>query len=272
MDRLDPVLATAYLERLGLAAPGAADEAGLRTLHRAHLERVPFENLDIHLGVPITLDSDAFVDKVALRSRGGFCYELNGAFAALLATLGYQVELREARVFGPAGLGGAFGHLALATRLGGRTLLTDIGFGRGGFDEPLDLEDRAAQPDTGGIFELRDTGEGWIDMIRDGRPEYRLSREAHLLADFTGGCSFHQTSADSPFTGGTVCTIRTPLGRTTLAGIRLIETEGAGRRERDLGFEEFGEVLRDRFAIGLPPAETERLYGAAGSPAAVDGS
>jgi N-hydroxyarylamine O-acetyltransferase len=270
MSSLDPALATAYLARLGCPAPSAPSEEALRTLHRAHLERVPFENLDIHLGTPIVLDSEAFADKVAVRSRGGFCYELNGAFAALLTSLGLDVELREARVYGPAGLGGRFGHLTLATHVGGRTLLTEVGFGRGGFDEPIDLDSRAPQPETGGVFELVDAADedGWVDLIRDGEPQYRFSREAHELADYSGGCAFHQTSEESPFTRGTVCTIRTPLGRTRLAGTRLIETEGEGRRERELGQEEFGDVLHERFAIRLAPAEVDRLYGVAASPVA----
>ena len=268
MSALDPALATAYLERLGCPAPPARGEEALRTLHRAHLEQVPFENLDIHLGTPIVLDQEAFADKVAVRSRGGFCYELNGAFAALLTSLGFEVEMREARVHSPAGLGGRFGHLTLATRIGGRTLLTDVGFGRGGFDEPIDLDARTQQKDTGGVFELVDAGdeEGWVDLIRDGEPEYRFSREAHVLEDFAGGCEFHQTSEESPFTRGTVCTIRTPLGRTTLAGTRLIETEGDGRRERELGVGEFRDLLSERFAISLRRAEVERLYGVAASP------
>jgi N-hydroxyarylamine O-acetyltransferase len=226
---------------------------------------VPFENLDIHLGTPIVLDQEAFADKIALRSRGGFCYELNGAFAALLTTLGYDVELREARVHGPEGLGGRFGHLTLAVHTGGRTLLTDVGFGRGGFDEPIDIDARTPQVETGGVFELVDAEDedGWIDMIRDGQPEYRFSRAAHALADYAGGCTFHQSSPESPFTRGTVCTIRTPLGRTTLAGTRLIETEGTGRRERDVELGEFGRLLRERFAISLEPTEVECLYRAA---------
>jgi N-hydroxyarylamine O-acetyltransferase len=267
MGTLDPALTASYLDRLGLSPPAPTEEA-LRALHRAHLERVPFENLDIHLGIPIVLDADAFAAKVAIRSRGGFCYELNGAFAALLASLGFDVELREASVHGPAGLGGPFGHLTLATRVGDRTLLTDVGFGRGGFDEPIDLDARGQQPESGGVFELVDAEDGRIDMIRDGEPQYRFSREAHRLADYAGGCAFHQSSPESPFTRGTVCTIRTPLGRTTLAGTRLIETEAEGRRERELGLAEFGDVLRERFAISLEPVDIERLYEVTASPVA----
>ena len=120
----------------------------LRRLHRAHLERVPFENFDIHLGVPIPLDATASAEKVALRHRGGFCYELNGAFASLLTALGFDVELREARVYSPAGvLGRPFGHACIAVRLDGAELLADVGFGRG-FDEPIPLLPDVTTHDT----------------------------------------------------------------------------------------------------------------------------
>ena len=79
----------------------------LRALHKAHMLAVPFENLDIHLGRPIVLDEDRLYRKIVGERRGGFCYELNGLFAALLRELGYEVTLLSARVsceqggFGP---------------------------------------------------------------------------------------------------------------------------------------------------------------------------
>ena len=71
----------AYLARIGVPGPLALDAAALRDLHQAHLVAVPFENLSIHLGEPISLDEADLIDKIVCRRRGGFCYELNGAFA-----------------------------------------------------------------------------------------------------------------------------------------------------------------------------------------------
>ena len=88
-----------YLSRIGMPERALPpDVVTLRALQRAHLRAVPFENLDIHLGRSIILDTDAIVGKIVDDRRGGFCYELNGAFAALLASLGYSVTLHEARV------------------------------------------------------------------------------------------------------------------------------------------------------------------------------
>ena len=81
-----------YLARLGLRGPLRPSLGVLRQLHLAHLRAIPFENLSIHLGEPIVLDPQLLVAKLVERHRGGFCYELNGAFAALLAALGFRVD------------------------------------------------------------------------------------------------------------------------------------------------------------------------------------
>ena len=72
-----PVNVRAYLERIDADPNPEPTLATLRTLHEQHLISVPFENLDIHFGVPIVLDQDKILAKVVTRRRGGFCYELN---------------------------------------------------------------------------------------------------------------------------------------------------------------------------------------------------
>src|SRR5579863_765040 len=89
---------SAYLARIGYAGSTAPTVETLRALHHTHLLTVPFENLDIALGRAIALDEDALVRKLVEQRRGGFCYELNGAFAALLRALGFRVTLLAARV------------------------------------------------------------------------------------------------------------------------------------------------------------------------------
>jgi arylamine N-acetyltransferase len=76
----------AYLERIGLTRPPTPTLDGLAELGLAHLCAVPFENLDIAAGRPLSLDPDALYDKIVVRRRGGFCYELNGLFGQLLTS------------------------------------------------------------------------------------------------------------------------------------------------------------------------------------------
>src|SRR2546427_3680912 len=79
-----------YLKRIGAERPAAPTPEALRGLHARHQLAVPFENLSIHLGEPIALDEDSLFDKIVLRRRGGFCYELNGALGCLITALGFS--------------------------------------------------------------------------------------------------------------------------------------------------------------------------------------
>ncbi len=102
----------------------------LRRLHVAHLRTVPFENLDIHRGVPIVLEQDRILKKLVTDRRGGFCYELNSGFAWLLSELGYRVTLLSAEVARPeGGFGIPFDHMALLVEADGGLWLADVGFG-----------------------------------------------------------------------------------------------------------------------------------------------
>src|SRR5271169_5548690 len=89
---------SAYLDRIGYTGPMEPTPETLQNLHRAHLFAVPFENLDIVLQRRFVCDETAFIRKIVERRRGGFCYELNGAFVALLRELGFRVTLLSARV------------------------------------------------------------------------------------------------------------------------------------------------------------------------------
>jgi N-hydroxyarylamine O-acetyltransferase len=249
----------AYLARIGAARPGRADAGTLRELQLRHLLAVPFENLSIHLGEPIVLDEAALLDKIVRRRRGGFCYELNGAFAALLSALGYEVTLLAARVYGDGALGPPFDHLALRVDAPD-PWLADVGFGRLS-RHPLRLDDGGgSQLDPDAIFQLvrlsREHGD--IDVTRDGEPQYRLEMRPRALADFAPTCWWQQTSPDSHFTRSLVCSRLTERGRVTLSDRRLVETIDGRRAERELaGDAELLSAYRDRFGIELdrlPPA------------------
>src|SRR5262249_61245530 len=113
LSYMDDLQVDAYLARIGAGRPARVDAEALRDLQVHHLYAVPFENLGIHLGEPVSLDEGALVEKLVHRRRGGFCYELNGAFAGLLSALGFTVTLLAARAYGRAGWGPPFDHLSL---------------------------------------------------------------------------------------------------------------------------------------------------------------
>jgi len=255
---MDGQAVTSYLRRIGAERPPVLDETALRGLHRAHLLAVPFENLSIHLAEPISLGEDDLIGKIVTRRRGGFCYELNGAFAALLQALGAQVVKLAARVYGDGRPGPPFDHLVLVVRPadGSGPWLADVGFGSHS-TYPLRYDLRDEQDDPGGRFRLADTPDGDVDVLRDGQPQYRIERRERTLGDFAPTCWWQQTSPESHFTRSTICSRLTEDGRISISGRTLIRTSGGARTEQQLHAD--GDVLaayRDHFGIALDRVPT----------------
>ncbi|MFG2597264.1 arylamine N-acetyltransferase [Streptomyces sp. NPDC048462] len=270
MDPHLPHTVDSYLARIGATRPGRPDAAALRELQLRHLTAVPFENLSIHLGEDIVLEEGTLLDKIVVRRRGGFCYELNGAFAALLRELGFDVTLLQARVHGGDGkLGIPYDHLALRVETDDGTgpWLADVGFGDHA-QQPLALDDRSDQEDPRGTFRIRQATTlgaehyGDVEVLRDGAPQLLLDLRPRALADFRAGAWYHRTSPDSGFTRSPVCSRFTTTGRITLSGRKLITTVGAERHETPLGSDD--EVLaayREHFGLRLDRLPTVRGSG-----------
>ncbi len=231
----------AYLERLAYQGPRTPELAVLRALQRAHLRHVPFENLDIALGRPLVLDEAALFAKVVRRRRGGFCYELNGLFAALLRALGFDVTALSARVLSDGQLGPEFDHMALLVQSPGAAserYLVDVGFGAS-FEEPLRLDVSEPQPQPVGVYRVsQSAGLWWMhELDADGQAVdgYAFSLTPRQLADYAPMCVWQQTAPESTFTRKRVCTRATPDGRLTYSGTgaanRLSLTRPSGREE-----------------------------------------
>ncbi len=245
----------AYLTRISYSGPTAPTAANLRALHRAHLFAVPFENLDISIGRTILAREDNILNKIISLRRGGFCYELNGAFAALLRALGFQVTLLSARVArANGGEGPEFDHLTLRVDLE-HPWLVDVGFGDC-FLEPLRLETDSEQSDPTGTFRLVLEADRWHLQKKESEgiwtPQYSFALHPRRLEDFAGMCEYHQTSPASSFTQKRICSVALPGGRVTLSDMKLIVTREGRREERTLNCEEeWSSVLRDQFVISL---------------------
>jgi N-hydroxyarylamine O-acetyltransferase len=245
----------AYLDRIAYAGPVAPTLPVLRNLHRDHMLSVPFENLDIALDRKIVCDEESFFQKIVQRRRGGFCYELNGAFAALLRALGFQVTLLSARVPRDDGSDGPeFDHLALRVDLD-EPWLADVGFGDS-FLEPLALRSGAEQSQDGWTYRVVDCGNSLCmeRADRDGvwKRQYSVTMTPRSLDDFAAMCHYHQTSPESPFTRKSVCSMPTPDGRITVADRKLIFTRNGSREERVLASDaEWRAALKEHFDVVL---------------------
>lgn len=247
----------AYLDRIDYHGSLAPIAETLRDLQVAHLLAVPFENLSIHAGQPIVLDDEALFEKIVVHRRGGFCYEANGLFAALLRALGFKVKLLSAGVAkAEGGFGPDFDHMALMITQDERWLV-DVGFGDS-FFEPLSLDKKGEQRQGDRIYRIDSDGTCLDLMWRDDRAEsewraqYRFGLQPYKYSDYEEMCRFHQTSPLSHFTQGRICSKATPDGRVTLRDLRLITTTHGERQERLLADEAvFAEMLREHFGIRL---------------------
>jgi len=208
------------------------------------------------LGRPIILNEDAIYEKVINHDRGGFCYELNGSFASLLTRLGFKVRMLSARVARKTGgFSPEFDHMILLVTLKGRWL-ADVGFGDS-FTEPKRLDYPGLQSDNGRVYRITRRAGGRLLSRRDTEenlwePQYQFSLRPRKLEDFVRRCRWHQTSPNSHFMKGRVCTKLTANGRVTLTDTKLIFTRGGRRTERPVkGREEFDRLLRKWFSITL---------------------
>lgn len=250
-----PTATSDYLRRIAYTGSREPTAATLRDVHRAHLFTVPFENLDIGLGRKIVCDEPSFLRKIVDRRRGGFCYELNGAFAALLRDLGFKVSLLSARV--PREKGEAtpeFDHLALRVDLG-EPWLVDVGFGES-FLDPLRLEVGIEQEQDGRKFRIT-AQDGALHVEQseprgDWKRQYSFTLIPRRLDEFAAMCHYHQTSPESHFTRKSLCSKAVPGGRITLSDRRLISTRNGEREERLLSSDqEWRSALQECFEIVL---------------------
>ncbi|HSM44023.1 MAG TPA: arylamine N-acetyltransferase [Acidimicrobiia bacterium] len=185
----------AYLRRLGLESPIVPDLETLELLQRSHLTAIPFENLDVYARRGVKTDASWSVSKVVDRRRGGWCFELNGAFAALLEELGYEVKRLAATVLYGSGAPMP-SHLALEVSLDG-AYLVDVGFGDS-FIRPLPLGSDGPHDGGSGMFGFVRAGDQTtlVSHEPDGTIEqhYRFGPGRFQLDDFEAASLHLQTT------------------------------------------------------------------------------
>ncbi|MFJ9517086.1 arylamine N-acetyltransferase [Kitasatospora sp. NPDC101801] len=257
-----------YLRRLGVARPGRPTVEGLFALHRAQVERVPYETLEIQLGRPTTIEPVESVRRI-LAGRGGYCFHLNGAFAALLTALGYRVTWHVGGVQNdptvPAGANA--NHLALTVECEQRLWFADAGLGEA-LHEPLPLAEGTYRqgPFTFGLLPSAAEPGGWRfeHDPRGAFPGMDFRPEPAGPADFRERHSWLSTAPDSPF-ARVACALRRDAGGSDgLRGLVLVRTDAAGRSERELlEPADWFAALADVFGLTLTDltrADRDRLW------------
>jgi len=244
-----------YLNRIKVQHHLNNRKSTLIALHQAHMRSVPFENLDIHLGHKIHLSLPLLFEKVIIKRRGGFCYELNYLFAALLIACGFTVSFLSAQVFEGDVPGREFDHLLLLVECEGVFYIADVGFGDS-FIHPIELGIESIEQ-FGCQYKVTSRGDKQVlfRKERDGKwlPQYIFSLTPQKIEAFTQMCEFHQTSSESTFTKKSVCSIATQSGRLTISNGNFIETSNGIRREKLIeSSKHYRQILQQYFNMPLP--------------------
>ncbi len=246
-----------YLDRIGFKGTARADLETLRVLHRAHVNTVPFENLDVQLRRPVTLEISSIYDKIVRHRRGGWCYELNGLMGWALQQIGFHVQRLCAGVMretlGDVQMGN---HLCLLVRLD-RPYLFDVGFGSS-LLEPLALAEgsRMDAPYRVSLAKA-DTGHWRFTEQAHSAFSYDFTTATADEALFAAQCHKLQTDTASPFVQNMVAKRRAGDVYLTLRGRVLTRTDTAGDTKSLLNSAaESVACLRDNFGLDVPEVES----------------
>jgi N-hydroxyarylamine O-acetyltransferase len=210
----------AYLERIGVGR-----SVGLAELHRAHVTSIPFENLDPHQGMPVSLELADLERKLVAERRGGYCFEHNLLFAAALAELGLRAEpmLARVRLGRPPGTPRPRTHLVHRVHAEDRVWLADVGFGNGTLLEPIPFVPgdeheqsgwrfRVVQDGPEQVLQTVDAAE-WVDV-------FGFVPEPVPPIDIETSNWFTCTHPGSPFVTGLIVARNHPDGTRVVLGDR----------------------------------------------------
>ncbi|GAB4352775.1 MAG: arylamine N-acetyltransferase [Immundisolibacter sp.] len=244
-----------YFARIGYGGATEPTPHTLTRLHLAHAQHIPFENLDVLLGRGIRLDLEALFAKLVIGGRGGYCFEQNHLFAAVLEQLGFTVQRLAARVIWRTQRVLPRTHMLLRVLTGGRSWLVDVGFGGMGPLQPLRFEPNARQSqfswqyrliERDGLWRLQTGADTWAGL-------YEFTLQEQLPADYEMANYYVSTHPDSRFVQGLVAHRLAPERRLLLIGNALTEDDGRASSTRYLTDDEIRRLLVDEF--GLPAAD-----------------
>lgn len=244
----------AYLERIAYVGTPVADDVTLRDVHRLHATAIPFENLDIQLGLPIDLRPQCVEDKLVHRRRGGYCFEQNTLLLHVLRSIGFAAIGCEARVLEGTHAPTPRTHMVLVVRVGATEWLCDVGFGG---DTPLEpvLLDGSRSVQGGVAYRVvgrgnhlvlqADVATGWID-------QYVFAPEAREAIDFEVANWYTSTHPESPFVRKLTAQQRTPTGSKVLRNLQWTRRHQGVTETREVARAELEPLLAAEFGLQLP--------------------
>ncbi|MBQ7298492.1 MAG: arylamine N-acetyltransferase [Clostridia bacterium] len=246
------------LSRLGLEMPEPLRPTKdlLFSIQYQFTQTVPYENIDILRGIPLSLEEEDLYDKIVTRHRGGYCFEINGFLGMLLRAIGYDVTDYMARYLrGETEIPMRRHRVLIVTCDDGAKYICDAGIGQSAFRYPLPFIEGVEDHQCGEIYRLdRDDFYGWV--ISDWhhgawRRFYGFTEEPQLNIDYVMPSFWCEKHPDSPFTSAYMLSIKTSDGRKTLDGNVFRVFAGDEVTEQTLSDAEIPDVLDTVFGIRL---------------------
>ena len=261
----------AYFVRIGYAGSRAPTLATLHALTAAHTQAIPFENLDVLLGRGIELGAEAVFDKLVRQGRGGYCFEQNGLFLAVLEAMGFRVQPRGARVridraradMPPRT------HMFLQVEIDGARWLTDVGVGGLSLTSAIRLDAKGEQAtpheprriirEEGRWFHQALLGGTWTDV-------YEFTYDDMPPIDREVANWFTSAHPGSHFKNRLIVARAAPEGcRLTLVNgeLKIRGRDGRAEARPVASPEALLALLQAEFGLRFPP---ETRFGPVGSP------
>ncbi|HUU71281.1 MAG TPA: arylamine N-acetyltransferase [Burkholderiales bacterium] len=246
----------AYLQRIGYGGDRDTDEATLGALHLAHATRIPFENLDILLGQPISLGLDRLQEKLVQQRRGGYCFEQNKLFAAVLRDFGFPVTALAARVRQRQSKLLPRTHMCLLVHAGGHDWIADVGFGGEGLLQPVPMTGAPVRQFLWTYRVLEETPGAWVLQSQRGdnwNDLYAFSLEPQEDVDLEMANYYVSTHPDSRFVRTLTVQLPTPGRRQILRNRELMTDSGDELQSVVItSDEELLQVLSQNFDLNFP--------------------
>jgi N-hydroxyarylamine O-acetyltransferase len=248
-----------YFQRIGFRSKPGPDLDTLRALHLLHPCAIPFENLSTLIGEPVRLELDALEDKLIKRRRGGYCFEQNTLFQAVLESIGFEVLPLAARVVwnqerGPVN---PRTHMALLVDVDGAPYLCDVGFGGATLTAPLAFAPGVVQQTPHEPFRIEQSGRDYALAVNLGsqwRTAYEFDLQPQRAIDYEAMNYFVETHPSSHFRHVLMAGRPDPEGRYALGGTVLSRYRTGSPMERRTltSAEALAETLENAFGISLP--------------------
>ncbi len=254
-----------YLQRIGFQGEPKVDLETLIRLHRCQAFSIPFENFDVHVNDKVDIDKAAVLEKLIKNGRGGYCYELNGAFYDLLTAIGFKVKYLVSRpMMGYSELRPKT-HMILMVELQGEQYLADVGFTALNIIEPLKIESGTVHHQYGQCFRIiEDAERGYIFQSKSGndwesRYSFDLTEQQYI--DFELANFYNSNSTESICTNMIIAGIYSEQGRVRLLNNKLeIRLEDKNEDIQVESEEHLANLLKQFFNIKLETSKLDKLF------------